>query len=167
MNFRLLPVLLVAMLSMAASSAFADDAATKSDNKKSKKGFLFFKKKSKDETPAPVSPYKTMTGRDSLAMSGVMNVIQKEDTVYLELPTRLLGKQFLVSNKLQQVPIELNESSVNKGINYANQVVRFEWDKKGKAVKIYQQRLTPEVPEGSRLARSVADNYIAPIIASR
>lgn len=166
MNFRLLPVLLVAMLSMATSSAFADDAATKSDNKKSKKGFLFFKKKSKDETPAPVSPYKTMTGRDSLAMSGVMNVIQKEDTVYLELPTRLLGKQFLVSNKLQQVPIELNESSVNKGINYANQVVRFEWDKKGKAVKIYQQRLTPEVPEGSRLARSVADNYIDPIIAS-
>ena len=166
MNFRLLPVLLVAMLSMGASSAFADDAATKSDNKKSKKGFLFFKKKSKDETPAPVSPYKTMTGRDSLAMSGVMNVLQKEDTVYLELPTRLLGKQFLVSNKLQQVPIELNESSVNKGINYANQVVRFEWDKKGKAVKIYQQRLTPEVPEGSRLARSVADNYIDPIIAS-
>ena len=166
MNFRLLPVLLVAMLSMGAGSAFADDAATKSDNKKSKKGFLFFKKKSKDETPAPVSPYKTMTGRDSLAMSGVMNVIQKEDTVYLELPTRLLGKQFLVSNKLQQVPIELNESSVNKGINYANQVVRFEWDKKGKAVKIYQQRLTPEVPEGSRLARSVADNYIDPIIAS-
>ena len=166
MNFRLLPVLLVVMLSMGASSAFADDAATKSDNKKSKKGFLFFKKKSKDETPAPVSPYKTMTGRDSLAMSGVMNVIQKEDTVYLELPTRLLGKQFLVSNKLQQVPIELNESSVNKGINYANQVVRFEWDKKGKAVKIYQQRLTPEVPEGSRLARSVADNYIDPIIAS-
>lgn len=166
MNFRLLSVLLVAMLSMATSSAFADDAATKSDNKKSKKGILFFKKKSKDETPAPVSPYKTMTGRDSLAMSGVMNVIQKEDTVYLELPTRLLGKQFLVSNKLQQVPIELNESSVNKGINYANQVVRFEWDKKGKAVKIYQQRLTPEVPEGSRLARSVADNYIDPIIAS-
>lgn len=166
MNFRLLPVLLVVMLSMGTSSAFADDAATKSDNKKSKKGFLFFKKKSKDETPAPVSPYKTMTGRDSLAMSGVMNVIQKEDTVYLELPTRLLGKQFLVSNKLQQVPIELNESSVNKGINYANQVVRFEWDKKGKAVKIYQQRLTPEVPEGSRLARSVADNYIDPIIAS-
>ncbi len=166
MNFRLLPVLLVAMLSMGVSSAFADDAATKSDNKKSKKGFLFFKKKTKDETPAPVSPYKTMTGRDSLAMSGVMNVIQKEDTVYLELPTRLLGKQFLVSNKLQQVPIELNESSVNKGINYANQVVRFEWDKKGKAVKIYQQRLTPEVPEGSRLARSVADNYIDPIIAS-
>ncbi len=161
-------MILVAALSfMGVSNAFADDAATtKSDDKKSKKGFLFFKKKSTVESPAPSSPYKKMTGRDSLAMSGVMNVIHKEDTVLLELPTRLLGKQFLVSNKLQQVPKELNESSANKGINYANQVVRFEWDKKSNTVKIHQQRLTPEVPEGSRLARSVADNYIDPIIAS-
>ena len=161
-------MILVAALSfMGVSNAFADDAATtKSDDKKSKKGFLFFKKKSTVESPAPSSPYKKMTGRDSLAMSGVMNVIHKEDTVLLELPTRLLGKQFLVSNKLQQVPRELNESSANKGINYANQVVRFEWDKKSNTVKIHQQRLTPEVPEGSRLARSVADNYIDPIIAS-
>ena len=161
-------MILVAALSfVGVSNAFADDAATtKSDDKKSKKGFLFFKKKSTVESPAPSSPYKKMTGRDSLAMSGVMNVIHKEDTVLLELPTRLLGKQFLVSNKLQQVPKELNESSANKGINYANQVVRFEWDKKSNTVKIHQQRLTPEVPEGSRLARSVADNYIDPIIAS-
>ena len=102
-------MILVAALSLGGvSNAFADDAATtKSDDKKSKKGFLFFKKKSTVESPAPSSPYKKMTGRDSLAMSGVMNVIQKEDTVLLELPTRLLGKQFLVSNKLQQVPREL------------------------------------------------------------
>ena len=151
-----------------ASNTFSNDTKTSvTKEKKAKKGFFSFKKKSsKEELPAPPSPYKVMTGRDSLSMQGVMNVIQKGDTVYLELPTRLLGKQFLVSNKLQQVPIELNQSSANKGINYANQVVRFEWDKKGKAVKMYQQRLTPEVPEGSRLARSVADNYIDPIIAS-
>ena len=152
---------------VAGNSSADDTKTTVSKEKKNKKSFFSFKKKKSDEeTPAPPSPYKVMTGRDSLSMQGVMNVIQKGDTVYLELPTRLLGKPFLVSNKLQQVPIELNQSSANKGINYANQVVRFEWDKKGKAVKMYQQRLTPEVPEGSRLARSVADNYIDPIIAS-
>lgn len=152
---------------VAGNSSAGDTKTTVNKEKKNKKGFFSFKKKRSDEeTPAPPSPYKVMTGRDSLSMQGVMNVIQKGDTVYLELPTRLLGKPFLVSNKLQQVPIELNQSSANKGINYANQVVRFEWDKKGKAVKMYQQRLTPEVPEGSRLARSVADNYIDPIIAS-
>ena len=129
---------------------------------------LFKKRKKEDKNEKPSSPsaYKRMTGRDSLSMSGVMNVIQKGDTIYLELPTRLLGKPFLVSNKLQRVPIELNEASANKGINYANQMVRFEWDKKAKVVKMHQQRVTPEVPKNSYLARSVADNYIDPIIAS-
>ena len=139
------------------------------ESKGKQKTFLFFKrknKKSEEEKPAPPSAYKKLTGRDSLAMSGVMNVISKSDTVYLELPVNLLGKPFLVSNKLQQVPVELNESSANKGINYANQMVRFEWDKEGKTVKMRQQRVTPEVPQGSHLARSVADNYIDPIIAS-
>lgn len=139
------------------------------DSKGKQRKFLFFKRKSKkaeDEKPAPPSAYKQLTGRDSLAMSGVMNVISKGDTVYLELPINLLGKPFLVSNKLQQVPAELNEASANKGINYANQMVRFEWDKKEKTVKMRQQRVTPEVPESSYLARSVADNYLDPIIAS-
>ncbi|MDO5490037.1 MAG: zinc-dependent metalloprotease [Bacteroidaceae bacterium] len=142
---------------------------TSKESKGKQRKFLFFKRKSKKaeaEKPAPPSAYKQLTGRDSLAMSGVMNVISKGDTVYLELPANLLGKPFLVSNKLQQVPAELNEASANKGINYANQMVRFEWDKKEKTVKMRQQRVTPEVPENSYLARSVADNYLDPIIAS-
>ena len=142
---------------------------TSKESKGKHRKFLFFKRKSKkaeDEKPAPPSAYKQLTGRDSLAMSGVMNVISKGDTVYLELPVNLLGKPFLVSNKLQQVPAELNEASANKGINYANQMVRFEWDKKEKTVKMRQQRVTPEVPENSYRARSVADNYLDPIIAS-
>ena len=123
-------------------------------------------KKEKKEAPAPVSRYKQLTGRDSVAMQGLMNVIQKGDTVMLELPVRLLDKPFLVSNKLLQVTAELNEASVNKGINYENQMVRFEWDRQNKVVKLRQQRVTPEVPQGSALARSVADNYVDPIIAS-
>lgn len=124
------------------------------------------KKKSKSEQSQTISAYKRFTGRDSLTVSGVMNVIQKGDTIYLEIPTSVLGKTFLVSNKLQQVPIELNEASANKGINYANQMVRFEWDKQAKAVKMRQQRVTPEVPKNANIARSVADNYIDPLIAS-
>ncbi len=151
-----------------ASSKKSDKVETSSPKeKKVQKGFLFFKKKkAEEEKPEPLSAYKTMTGRDSLSLSGVMNVIQKGDTVYLELPVQLLGKPFLVSNKLQRVPIELNEASANKGINYANQMIRFEWNKNDKMVKIHQQRVTPEAPKNSYLARSVVDNYIDPIIAS-
>ena len=142
------------------------ETSTSVENKKKPKEKKKSKKKKGEEQVAAPSKYKTMTGRDSLSLSGVMNVIQKGDTLYLELPADLLGKPFLVSNKLQQVPAELNEASANKGVNYANQMVRFEWDKQAKVVKMRQQRVTPEVPEGSYLARSVADNYIDPIIAS-
>lgn len=142
------------------------ETSTSVENKKKPTEKKKSKKKKGEEQVAAPSKYKTMTGRDSLSLSGVMNVIQKGDTLYLELPADLLGKPFLVSNKLQQVPAELNEASANKGVNYANQMVRFEWDKQAKVVKMRQQRVTPEAPEGSYLARSVADNYIDPIIAS-
>ena len=128
--------------------------------------FGLFHSKKKKAGPPPASPYKRLTGRDSVAMGGVMNVIQKGDTFYLELPVKYLGRPFLVSNKLQRVPKELNEAGVNKGINYENQLIRFEWDKTGKRLMIRQQRTTPEAPQGSALQRSVNDNYIDPLIAA-
>ncbi len=105
-------------------------------------------------------------GRDSVALKGIANIIKKNGSFYLEFPTRLLGREFLVTNRLQKVPLELNEAGVNKGINYENQVVTFEWQREGKKLCIRQQRLTPEVPVTDALASSVADNYINPLIAS-
>ena len=79
----------------------------------------WFLRKKKKEVPAP-SAYHKLTGRDTLALQGLMNVIKKDDQYYLEIPKQLLGRQFLVSNKLLQVPAELNEAGVNKGINNEN-----------------------------------------------
>ena len=128
------------------------------------KFWIFGKKKRNVEKP--VSAYHRLTGRDSVEMKGVFNVIKKGDTIYYEIPTKLMGREFLVVNRLQQVPSELNESGVNKGINYENQTVRLEWAKKQKRLLIRQQRVTPEVPAHAAMARSVKDNYIDPIIAS-
>ena len=152
---RMLTFVVMMALLLGGADAFAD---TMLRGKKSKK--------TKTEATPPPSRYKIITGRDSVSLSGVMNVIEKGDTVFLEMPTKLLGKPFLVSNKLQQVPSELNESAANKGVNYENQMVRFEWDKQAKIVKMRQQRVTPEAPKGSYLERSVADNYVDPIIAT-
>ncbi len=124
------------------------------------------RQKKEEVAAAPPSRYEVLTGSDSVSMKGVMNVIQKGDTVYLELPVSLLGRAFLVSNKLQQVPAELNESSANKGVNYENQMVRFEWEKAAGKVRMRQQRVTPEAPKGSRIAQSVADNYVDPLLFS-
>ncbi len=112
------------------------------------------------------SDYKKLTGRDSVALKGIANIIRKDGSFYLEFPTRLLGREFLVTNRLQKVPLELNEAGVNKGVNYENQVVTFEWQREGKKLCVRQQRLTPEVPATDALASSVADNYINPLIAA-
>ena len=114
--------------------------------------------KKKKAVEKPISTYKRLTGRDSVEMKGVFNVIKKGDTIYYEIPTKLMGREFLVVNRLQQVPSELNESGVNKGINYENQTVRFEWNKRQKRLIVRQQRVTPEVPVYAAMARSVKDN---------
>ena len=124
------------------------------------------KKNKKKEEAKPVSDYKKLTGRDSVNFEGVMNVVKKTDTFYLEIPTALMKREFLVTNRLQRVPKELNEAGVNKGINYENQTIRFEWNKKDKKVAIRQQRTTPEFPNGHAIGASVKDNYIDPMIAN-
>ncbi len=126
---------------------------------------IFWKKKKK-VAEQPVSDYKKLTGSDSANVTGVMNVVRKDGDFYLEIPVKLMNRVFLVSNKLQQVPAELNEAGVNRGINYENQCIRFEWDKARKLVLVRQQRVTPEVDSADAMARSVADNYIDPLIAA-
>lgn len=127
---------------------------------------LWGKKKAKKEIQESPSEYKKLTGRDSVRMDGVMNVIQRGDSVLLELPVKLMGRAFLVHNKLLQVPVELNDAHATKGVNYENQMIRFEWDKQHKNVILRQQRITPEVKADAMIARSVADNYIDPVLAT-
>ncbi|MBO5719925.1 MAG: zinc-dependent metalloprotease [Bacteroidales bacterium] len=132
--------------------------AAKSEKKNSRK-------KSKTEEVQKESAYKKITGRDSLVMNGVVNVIAKGDTFYLEIPVDLLGRQFLVVNRMQQVQRELNVAGINKGIAYQNQTISFEKDDKFKNVTIRQERTTPEVSNKDAVNKSVKDNYINPIIA--
>ncbi len=126
---------------------------------------LFRRKKDKSKSEETVSDYEKLTGRDSVVVNGVMNILQKEGSFYMEIPVRLFGREFLVTNRLQKVPKELNEAGVNKGINYENQTIRFEWYGGHKDVLIRRQYLTPEVSESDALYGSVRDNYIDPAIA--
>lgn len=129
--------------------------------------FLWFgKKKEKKEVQETPSEYKKLTGRDSVRMEGVMNVITKGDSILLEMPVKLMGRSFLVHNKLLQVPEELNEANANKGMNYESQMVCFEWDRQRKNVVMRQQRVKPAVKSDAAIAQSVLDNYIDPVLAT-
>ena len=113
--------LLIFVVIFACAYLFINESAfaTKSDKK------IGRKKSNIEETPKD-SPYKKMTGRDSLQMSGVVNVIAKGDTFYIEIPVNLFGRKFLVVNRMQQVQQELNIAGINKGIAYQNQTITFE-----------------------------------------
>lgn len=111
------------------------------------------------------SVYQKLTGREAFEIKGVVNVICKTDTYYVEMPVELFGREFLVTNRLQKVQQELNEAGVNKGIVYQNQTLTFEVDTLFKNVTIRQQRIAPEVPEENAIKASVTDNYVNPIMA--
>ena len=110
------------------------------------------------------SIYKKLTGRDSIATDEALNIVQSNDTLFLEIPKKLLGREFLVVNRLQQVPAELNESGATKGVNYETQMIRFELDKEEKNVLIRQKRPTPLVDKNEAIAISVEENYIDPVL---
>lgn len=148
--------------------AFSADTFTAFATEPAADQIAFLKRKKKQQAPAekPLTSYQKITGRDSVSLDGVMNVFHYDKHYYLELPTALQGREFLVTNRLQRVPAELNEAGANKGINYEGQTITFEWSRSDSSVLIRQQRLCPEVSDNDAISRSVRDNYINPLIAS-
>lgn len=128
----------------------------------------WFRKKKKSESNDSIkskNEYEKLTGDGSIVRRGMFNVYQKKNDYYFEVPASLLGRDMLVVNKLQRVPAELNEAGVNRGVNYENQMVRFELDKATNKLLIRQSRPLPLSPTEDAISQSVRDNYISPLIA--
>lgn len=128
--------------------------------------FDFFRKKKKKTAATEMkSDYEKLVA-DACRSEGMFIVYQKKNDYYFEIPVRLLGRDMLVVNKLQRVPSELNDAGVNRGVNYENQMVRMEWDKRAGKLLFRQQRPLPDSPQEDAIHRSVADNFISPLIAA-
>jgi hypothetical protein len=125
----------------------------------------FWHKKKKIEVQSE-SQYKKLSGNDEYKRNGMFNVYQKDGEYYFDIPVNMLGRDMLVLNRLTKVPSELNESGVNRGINYETQMIRFEMDKANKKIYLRQQRPLPQSPASDAITRSIQDNYISPLIAS-
>lgn len=111
------------------------------------------------------SLYLKITGNEAFESNSVVNIINSADTFYIEMPVELTGRDFLVTNRLQKVQLELNEAGVNKGIVYQNQTLTFEVDDEFKNVTIRKQKIMPDVPEEHAVRSSVENNYVNPILA--
>ncbi|MDO5017634.1 MAG: zinc-dependent metalloprotease, partial [Porphyromonas sp.] len=91
-------------------------------------------------------------------------VYEKEGKYYFDIPSKYIGRDMLIVNRILTVPGQLNEAGINKGINYENTLIRFELsaDKKNMMIRnVYNQ---PKVPEGDNLGISIRENFVSPLM---
>ncbi len=157
-----------ASVSMAETSGFSEK--NEAEISLFGKGKGLFRKKKKSDAPADSTSkstsYEQFTGSGVKTSEGVFKIHNKKNDYYFEIPDSLLGRDFLIVNKLQKVQAHLNEAGVNKAVNYENQMIRFELDKQDNKLKVRNVLPVPDVPEGDAIARSVRENFISPLIAA-
>jgi len=97
---------------------------------------------------------------------GLFKVHQIDTDYYFEIPLVLLDKDFLVVNKISTVPLALNESGLNKGMNFDNKVIRFSRNTLAKT--IWVSTIVPQVESAPNdaITRSVRDNFTGSVIES-
>ncbi len=144
-------------LGLAMSSAVV--YGQKKEDKKAEKDIT----EKKDSTVTKVKKIDELIKKGSYK-KGLFNTIQVKTDIYFEIPDSLFGRQFLVVNKLSQVPMEVNEACLNKGMNYENKVISFYHDKVAK--KVWVKTIVPQVssPKNDAITASVKDNFSESII---
>ncbi len=111
-----------------------------------------------------IKSYSSVIKKDAVSSEGIFKVHRVKADYYFEIPLNLLKRQFLVVNKLSKVPEKLNDTGLNKGINYENWIISFERDTVLNRIFIRKENPITEVPVQDAIARSVADNYISTVV---
>lgn len=169
-NYRKL-LWLFPCLTFSVASLTSFDAIAQST---SKKRWFFGKKptvvvaadttaKKKPDTKG-LKPYKEVITADAVSSDGLFKVHRVKTDYFFEIPLKLLGRQFLVVNKISKVPEQLNDAGVNKGMNFANLVIAIEQDTLLNKLFLRKQNPFLDVPANNAIARSVADNFIPSLI---
>lgn len=124
------------------------------------------KKNTADTTKGKDLKNYTELLKKAKTLNGLFKVHQIETDYYFEIPLKLMGKDFLIVNKISSVPLALNEFGLNKGINYDNKVIRFSQNKMAKTVWVKSIIPQVESPAGDAISRSVKDNFVGSVIES-
>eukprot|EP01133_Synstelium_polycarpum_P009359 gene9359-10965_t len=122
------------------------------------------KKSAADSTKkSSLKNYSTLL-KKARTTGGLFKVHQVETDYYFEIPLKLMGKDFLLVNKISSVPLAINEAGLNKGMNYENKVIRFYPNKLAKTVWV--KTIVPQVesPKGDAITQSVKDNFTGSVI---
>ncbi len=135
--------------------------------------FKFLKKKNKkadkgdakvtEEKKSTLKKYDEVITSDAISQKGVIDIHRVKKDYFFELGKSLLGRDFLLVNKISKVPTEINELGFNKGINYQNLLIKFELDTILKKVWVKTYKAAYSSKEGDAITKSFEDNYIPSI----
>ncbi|WP_321480841.1 zinc-dependent metalloprotease [uncultured Bacteroides sp.] len=132
------------------------------------KGPIIHRKKKKDkftEKVEKLNKFKQLT--DSASCDpGLFSVYKKKGDYYFLLPDSLTARDFLIVNKISQVPANFNDAGINKGMTFENFVIQFEINKEQKKVYALQYKPFVAVSKGSKISESVANNFAKSILES-
>lgn len=95
---------------------------------------------------------------------GVFNTIEVKTDLYFEIPDSLFQRDFLIVNKLSQVPMEINEAGANKGMNYENKLIRFYKDSIANKVCVKTRNPRTSSPTTDAITQSVQNNFSESIL---
>ncbi len=112
----------------------------------------------------PEDAYTEVVSEDNLQASGLMDVYKHDGKYYFDMPTTLLGRDFLVLNRVLEVPPELNSLGVNKGTNYENILIRLLLDEERENLLVQEVKPMPVVPERDAIRESVLQNFRSPLM---
>ncbi|TPG42041.1 zinc-dependent metalloprotease [Flavobacterium pectinovorum] len=95
---------------------------------------------------------------------GLFNTIQVKTDLYLEINDSLFQREFLVVNKISNVPLPVNDAGLNKGMNYENKIITFHKDLVAKKVWVKSSEPKVSSPVGDAITASVNSNFSESII---
>ncbi len=124
------------------------------------------KKSSSDTTKGKSLKSYAELLKKAKSSKGLFTVHQINTDFYFELPLKMMDKDFLVVNKISSVPLALNESGLNKGMNFENKVIRFSRNKL--ASTIWVKTIVPKVQSAATdfITQSVNSNFTGSVIES-
>ncbi|MFT5749473.1 MAG: hypothetical protein ACI93S_000731 [Ancylomarina sp.] len=135
--------------------------------------FKFLQKKNKksekeeaaedDKKKTELKNYDEVITTEAITKNGVIDIHRVKKDYFFEFDEDLLGRDFLLVNKISKVPTEINELGFNKGMNYQNLLIKFELDTILKKVWVKTYKGSYSSKQGDAITKSFDDNYILSI----
>lgn len=99
-----------------------------------------------------------------IGKGGMFKIFQKQTDIYFEIPDSLMGREYMIVNKISSVPMQLNEAGLNKGMNFENKVILFQRDDLRRKVWVKTYNPMVSSPRKDAITQSVEDNFAPSIV---